>query len=159
MAAESDNVTTEADLQHRLLQHTLASWRYLLLFATPPLLWAMFIAPPGVMRAVIVLLCGIPPLLWAMFIAPPGVMRAVIVLLCGIVFFGCWRIWLDARYFTLITQENNEHVGEALAFIWRRARLRELTFIERQQGALKQLRRTLMAVAATWVMWLVALVV
>ena len=134
MAAESDNVTTEADLQHRLLQHTLASWRYLLLFATPPLLWAMFIAPLGVMRA-------------------------VIVLLCGIVFFGCWRIWLDARYFTLITQENNEHVGEALAFIWRRARLRELTFIERQQGALKQLRRTLMAVAATWVMWLVALVV
>lgn len=134
MAAESDNVTTEADLQHRLLQHTLASWRYLLLFATPPLLWAMFIAPPGVMRA-------------------------VIVLLCGIVFLGCWRIWLDARYFTLITQENNEHVGEALAFIWRRARLRELTFIERQQGALKQLRRTLMAVAATWVMWLLALVV
>lgn len=134
MAAESDNVTTEADLQHRLLQHTLASWRYLLLFATPPLLWAMFIAPPGVMRA-------------------------VIVLLCGIVFFGCWRIWLDARYFTLITQENNEHVGEALAFIWRRARLRELTFIERQQGALKQLRRTLMAGAATWAMWLLALVV
>lgn len=134
MAAESDNVTNKADLQHRLLQHTLASWRYLLLFATPPLLWAMFIAPQGVMRA-------------------------VIVLLCEIVFFGCWRVWLDARYFTLITQENNEHVGEALAFIWRRARLRELTFIERQQGALKQLRRTLMAVAATWAMWLVALVV
>ncbi|MBA7846942.1 hypothetical protein HV213_15625 [Klebsiella sp. RHBSTW-00484] len=132
MATESDNVTIEADLQYRLLQHTLASWRYLLLFATPPLLWAMFIAPPGVMRA-------------------------VIVLLCGIVFFGCWRIWLDARYFTLITQENNDQAGEALAFIWRRARLRELTFIERQQGALKQLRRTLMAVAATWMMWILAL--
>jgi len=134
MATESDNVTIEADLQHRLLQHTLASWRYLLLFT-------------------------IPPLLWAIFIAPPGVMRAVIVLLCGIVFFGCWRIWLDARYFTLITQENNDQAGEALAFIWRRARLRELTFIERQHGALKQLRRTLMVVAATWAMWLPALVV
>lgn len=134
MAAESDDVTNEADLQHRLLQHTLASWRYLLLFATPPLLWAMFIAPSGVMRA-------------------------VIVLLCGIVFFGCWRIWLDARYFTLITQENNDHAGEAMAFIWQRAGLRELTFTGRQQGALKQLHRTLMAVAATWAMWLMALVV
>lgn len=134
MAAESDGVTNSQVLRRDLLQHTLASWRYFLLFA-------------------------IPPLLWAMFIAPPGVMRAVIVLLCGIVFFGCWRIWLDARYFTFITQENNDHAGEAMAFIWRRTRLRELTFIERQQGALKQLSLTLVAVAATWVMWLLALVV
>lgn len=133
MATESDSVTNSQVLRRDLLQHTLASWRYFLLFA-------------------------IPPLLWAMFAEPPGVMRAVIVLLCGIVFFGCWRIWLDARYFTLITQENNEHVGEALAFIWRRARLCELTLTERQQGALKQLRYTLVAVAATWVMWLLALV-
>lgn len=133
MATESDGVTNSQVLRRDLLQHTLASWRYFLLFA-------------------------IPPLLWAMFAEPPGVMRAVIVLLCGIVFFGCWRIWLDARYFMLITQENNDRAGEALFFIWRRARLRELTLTERQQGALKQLRYTLVAVAATWVMWLLALV-
>ncbi|VUS54713.1 hypothetical protein [Klebsiella spallanzanii] len=133
MAAESDGVTNSQVLRRDLLQHTLASWRYFLLFA-------------------------IPPLLWAMFIAPPGVMRGVIVLLCGSVFFGCWRIWLDARYFTLITQENNDQAGEALFFIWRRARLRELTLTERQQGALKQLRLTLVAVAATWVMLILALV-
>lgn len=132
MAAESDNVTNGHDLRCDLLQNTLASWRYYVLFAFAPLLWAMFVAPSGVMRA-------------------------VITLLCGIVFLGWWRVWLDARYFTLITQENNDQAGEMLVFIWQREKLGHLTFVERQMGALKQFRRMLITTFATWLVWVLAL--
>ncbi|MBJ9293811.1 hypothetical protein GHT40_05805 [Citrobacter werkmanii] len=133
MATESDDVTESEDLQSGLLRHTLASWRFILLFS-------------------------LPPLAWVLFVAPPGILRAVIALLCAIVWFGCWRLWLDERYFSLITAQNNSLAGEALCFIWRRERLTTLTLADRQSGALKQCRHTLCLVAALWAFWLVQLV-
>ncbi|EBX7706062.1 hypothetical protein E1395_08670 [Salmonella enterica subsp. enterica serovar Moero] len=91
------------------------------------------------------------------FISPPGALRVVIALLCGTACFGCWRIWLDKRYFVLITQENNQQAGEGLFIIWRRERVRTLTLSERQQGALKQFRRTLVTIVVLWGIWLFAL--
>lgn len=132
MATESDNVTAGEDIQSDLLRHTLASWRFILLFS-------------------------LPPLAWVLFAAPPGILRAVIALLCAIVWFGCWRLWLDERYFSLITAQNNSQAGEALSFIWRRERLKTLTLADRQSGALKQCRYTLCLVAALWTLWLVLL--
>lgn len=133
MATESDDVTESEDLQSGLLRHTLASWRFILLFS-------------------------LPPLAWVLFVAPPGILRAVIALLCAIVWFGCWRLWLDERYFSLITAQNNTQAGEALYFIWQRERLKTLTLADRQSGALKQYRHTLCMVAVQWPFWLVQLV-
>ncbi|HCL5251080.1 TPA: hypothetical protein N2G30_004686 [Salmonella enterica] len=93
------------------------------------------------------------------FISPPGALRVVTALLSGMVCFGSWRIWLDMRYFALITQENNDQAGEGLFIIWRRERLRMLTLSERQKGALNQLRRTLIMIAAMWGIWLFALAI
>lgn len=134
MATKSDAVTTENTLQHELLSHTLASWRFFLLFT-------------------------LPPAAWVIFISPPGVLRVGIALLCGMVCFGSWRIWLDRRYFALITQENNPQAGDALFVIWRRERVRTLMLSERQQGALKQFRCTLVTIAALWGIWLFALAI
>ncbi len=132
MAIKSDSVTNGDILQRELLSQTLASWRFFLLFTLLP----------GV---------------WVIFISPPGALRVVIALLCGTACFGCWRIWLDKRYFVLITQENNQQAGEGLFIIWRRERVRTLTLSERQQGALKQFRRTLVTIVALWGIWLFAL--
>lgn len=134
MATKSDNVTTGSILQRELLLRTLASWRFFLLST-------------------------LPPVVWVIFISPPGALRVVTALLSGMVCFGSWRIWLDMRYFALITQENNDQAGEGLFIIWRRERLRMLTLSERQKGALNQLRRTLIMIAAMWGIWLFALAI
>lgn len=133
MATESDSVTNNEALQRDLLRHTLASWRFILLFS-------------------------IPPMVWVIFVAQSGVLRAVIALLCACVWFGCWRLWLDDRYFSLLAEQNNAQAGEALYVIWRRDRLKTLTLTERQAGALTQFRRTLYWVAALWAAWLMMLV-
>ncbi|EIQ75805.1 MULTISPECIES: hypothetical protein [Citrobacter] len=133
MATESDGVTNNEALQHGLLRHTLASWRFILLFS-------------------------LPPMAWVLFVAPSGVLRAVIALLCAVVWFGCWRLWLDERYFSLINTQNNEQAGSALCFIWRRERLKTLTLVERQSGALQQCRKTLFLVVVLWAVWLALLV-
>lgn len=87
-----------------------------------------------------------------------GGLRAVIALLCAIVWFGCWRLWLDARYFSLLNVQNNVQAGEALFAIWQRDKLKTLSLTERQAGALAQFRRTLYWVAALWAAWLMMLV-
>ncbi|MCU6173130.1 hypothetical protein [Citrobacter cronae] len=133
MAMESDNVMNGEVLQYALLRHTLASWRFMLLFS-------------------------LPPMAWVLFVSPSGILRAVIALLCAVVWVGCWRLWLDERYFSLVTAENNTQAGEALCFIWRRERLKTLTLVDRQTGALKQVRHTLCMVAVQWAFWLVQLV-
>lgn len=133
MAAESDGVTNNEALQRDLLRHTLASWRFILLFS-------------------------VPPMVWVVFVAQSGVFRAVIALLCASVWFGCWRLWLDVRYFSLLAEQNNTQAGEALYAIWRRDRLKTLTLTERQAGALTQFRRTLYWVAALWAAWLMMLI-
>ncbi|MEB2755704.1 hypothetical protein [Citrobacter freundii] len=120
-------------LRHGLLRHTLASWRFILLFS-------------------------LAPMVWVLFAAPPGILRAIIALLCAIVWFGCWRLWLDERYFSLITAHNNVQAGDALCFIWRRERLKTLTLADRQSGALQQCRYTLRLVIVLWAVWLVLLV-
>ncbi len=134
MATKSDNVTTGNILQRELLLRTLASWRFFLLST-------------------------LPPVVWVIFISPPGALRVVTASLSGMVCFGSWRIWLDMRYFALITQENNDQAGEGLFIIWRCERLRMLTLSERQKGALNQLRRTLIMIAAMWGIWLFALAI
>ncbi|CAM7855859.1 hypothetical protein H4O05_11455 [Citrobacter freundii] len=133
MATESDNVTEDEMLRHGLLRHTLASWRFILLFS-------------------------LAPMVWVLFAAQPGILRAIIALLCAIVWFGCWRLWLDERYFSLITAHNNVQAGDALCFIWRRERLKTLTLAARQSGALQQCRYTLRLVIVLWAVWLVLLV-
>lgn len=132
MAPISDSVTNETTLSARLLIRTLNSWRFMFLFT-------------------------LPPLLWCVFMAPPGLLRMVIALTGGIVWFSCWRLWLDVGYFSLITADNNAQAGNVLAVIWQRDRLRTLTFRERQQGALKQCRFALLWVALLWGVWLVLL--
>jgi len=132
MEPVSDNVTYEGALRSDLLIHTLNSWRFFLLFT-------------------------LPPLAWCLFVASPGILRVMIALLSGIVWFSCWRLWLDAGYFSLIVADNNAQAGKALAFIWQRDRLHDLAFTERQQGALKQCRRTLYWLAFLWGSWLVLL--
>lgn len=133
MATESDDVTCESALHSGLLRHTLASWRFILFFP-------------------------LPPMIWVLFVAPPGVLRAITALLCVVVWFGCWRLWLDERYFSLINAQNNGQAGDALCFIWRRERLKSLTFAERQSGALQQCRHTLCLVVVLWTVWLALLV-
>ena len=132
MATEHDDVNDGALLQRDLLLSTLASWRYFMLLTSPPLLWVMFIAQPGLIRV-------------------------IVALLCAICLVGCWRMWLDARYFRLITPANNALAGEVLREIWRRETLCGLGLITRQQGALKQLRRTMFANGVLWGLWLLAL--
>lgn len=132
MENKCDSVTSGDELSSRLLQHTLSSWRFLLLFI-------------------------LPPLMWVVFVGQAGIVRAVIALLCGLAFFGCWRVWLDAHYLAVIDQENNEQAGTALFFIWRRERLQSLTLNERRQGALKQFRIALGLIALLWAVWLIAL--
>ena len=132
MENKCDSVTCDDDVSSHLLQHTLASWRFLLLFI-------------------------LAPLMWVVFVGQAGVFRAVIALLCGLACFGCWRVWLDAHYLAVINQENNEQAGVALFFIWRRERLQRLTLDERRQGALKQFRKALGLIALLWAVWLIAL--
>ncbi|AHG20278.1 membrane protein [Chania multitudinisentens RB-25] len=132
MADKNDTITSRMALQSLLVQQTLKSWRFFLLFSVPPMVWVIFVAPP---------------------VLP----RVFITLLCGIVWFGCWRLWLDAHYFKFMSDENNELAGEVLFVIWRRERLQKLTFVERQSGALKQYRRTMWLTGALWAAWLMAL--
>ncbi|HDT6507191.1 TPA: hypothetical protein QFV83_000466 [Klebsiella aerogenes] len=133
MAVDNKNGLVMQSLQQQLLRRTLASARYLVFFA-------------------------VPPVLWAVFVAPPGALRAVITLLSGLVGYNCWRLDLDARYFVLVRQDNNVLAGKALFFIWRRERLRRLSFTERQHGALKQFHYALAIVAILWAIWLLALI-
>ncbi|MBL4277298.1 hypothetical protein H8F10_05080 [Vibrio fluvialis] len=132
MENEMGSITDGEHLQMSLVLRTLSSWRFLLLFTFPPMMWVLFVASPGAFRV-------------------------AVALLCGIVWFGCWRLWLDGRYFALISLENNTQAGAALNFIWRRERLTRLSLVERQQGAIKQLRRTLIVAAIMLGVWLVAI--
>ncbi len=47
MATESDSVTNNEALHRDLLRHTLASWRFILLFSVPPMVWAIVVAQSG----------------------------------------------------------------------------------------------------------------
>lgn len=132
MANEHDGVSKESTLQAALLERTLASWRFLLLMVAPPLLWTIFAASPGVLRAVIALAGGVSG-------------------------YGCWRLWLDVGYFARFNEAENQQAGEALALIWQRDKLARLSFAERQQGAVRQLRHTILITALLWVFWLLAL--
>ncbi|KFK97689.1 MULTISPECIES: hypothetical protein [unclassified Serratia (in: enterobacteria)] len=129
MANANDEVT---DVQAALLERTLASWRFLLLMAAPPLLWVMFAASPSVLRVVIALLSGVSG-------------------------YGCWRLWLDAGYLARFNAAQNQQAGAALALIWQRERLTQLSLAERQQGALQQLRRTILVTLLLWGCWLLGL--
>jgi hypothetical protein len=132
MANEHDEVTKESALQAALLERTLESWRFLLLMAAPPLLWTIFAASPGALRVMIALLS-----------AASG--------------YGCWRLWLDVGYLARFSEAQNQRAGEALAFIWQREKLTRLSFTERQQGAVRQLRYTIIITALLWALWLLAL--
>jgi len=132
MEDKNDNVTSRTALQSLLVQQTLKSWRFFLLFS-------------------------VPPMMWVIFVAPSALPRVFIALMCSIVWFGCWRLWLDAHYFRLINEENNELAGDVLFVIWRRERLQRLTYVERQLGALRQYRCTIWFTGSLWGAWLMAL--
>jgi hypothetical protein len=132
MEGKNDNVTSRTALQSLFVQQTLKSWRFFLLFS-------------------------VPPMIWVIFAAPPAFSRIFITLMCGIVWFGCWRLWLDTHYFRLTNEENNELVGNVLFVLWGRERLQRLTYDQRQLGALIQFRRTFRLTGALWIVWLIAL--
>lgn len=131
MEGKNHDIKYRSALQASLIQQTLASWRFFLLFSCPPLLWALVIVQLN--------LAGI-----------------FILLLCGMVWFGCWRLWLDERYFRLINEENNDLAGEALHTIWRRKKLEHREFAQRQQGALTLFRKTMWLTGIMWLSWLIA---
>jgi hypothetical protein len=64
---------------------------------------------------------------------------------------------LKNSFVSLINEENNAQAGEALFVLWRRKRLQTLSLAERQQGALKQCRRTMWFIVMLWAAWLLAL--
>ncbi len=47
---------------------------------------------------------------------------------------------------------------EALFFIWQRKKLQSLTFAQRQAGALKQYKLTMLLTGILWLIWVVVLV-
>ncbi|AOR58617.1 hypothetical protein [Pectobacterium parmentieri] len=129
MEDKNQDIKCRPALQAYLIQQTLASWRFFLLFSAPPFMWGLFIAQMSL----------------------PGIF---IVFLCGIVWFGCWRLWLDERYFRFISEENNEIAGEVLHFIWCREKLQQRTFADRQRGTLNLFRHTMRLTGMLWVVWL-----
>lgn len=132
MENKNGNVTSTASLQSLFVQQTLKSWRFLLFFS-------------------------IPPVMWVIITDPTAFARVFITLMSGIIWFSCWRLWLDAHYLRLINDENNKIVGNVLFVIWGRKRLQELTYDQRQLGALIQFRRTLWLTGALWIVWLIVL--
>lgn len=72
-------------------------------------------------------------MVWAIVVAPSGATcgyRAV-VRHCLVY---CWRLWLDARYFSLLNVQNNVQAGETLYAIWQRDKLKTLSLTERRAG-------------------------
>ncbi|POT55221.1 hypothetical protein C3432_23315 [Citrobacter amalonaticus] len=132
MENESDGVTKTSVIQSHLLMQTLKSWRFFLLFT-------------------------LPPLAWVLIAAQPGIVRMAMAMIGGVIWLSCWRLWLDVQYFSVINEENNARAGAALCSIWQREKLQALTFTQRQQGALKQFRRTLYWIVLLWLSWLILL--
>lgn len=130
METNNHPITDKDDLQTALIQKTLASWRFFLFFSMPPLIWALFTLSLGFSHL-------------------------IILLFCALVWISCWRLWLDEGYFRFINKENNELAGEILYTIWNREKLQQLTFIERQQGALKLCQRTMLLIVLLWIIWLI----
>lgn len=133
MATQNDDINYRDALESSLVRQTLASWRFLLFFSLPPLVW---------------MLVALPHRLAAIFI----------IILCAQVWLSCWRLWLDEHYFRFITPQNNTLAGEILHVIWQREKLQRLTLADRQQGALRLLRRTLWSVAILWGGWIISVV-
>lgn len=133
MANEHQEITATEQLATVLLERTLQSWRFLLLMA-------------------------VPPLLWVIFAASPSLVRAGVALVSSVCVYGCWRLWLDVGYLTQFNEAENQQAGEMLALIWQRQQLTQLTFAQRQYGALCQFKRTLLITALLWILWLIALI-
>ncbi|MEB4673315.1 hypothetical protein MXL54_00825 [Enterobacteriaceae bacterium G50] len=137
MENRDNQLNSEALLQRQLVQYTLESSRFFMFFSIPPVLWILLSRP-----------CF-----------SPGGLIGLMAFICGLIWYGCWRLWLDSRYFRAIDEENNPIAGEALFFIWRRKKLKALTFSQRQSGALKQYKLTMWLTSILWVIWVVVLVV
>lgn len=120
---------TPPSLRDRLIIVSLASWRFILLLLTPPLVTALWLIPAGVPKAAMLGLSG-----W--------------------VGFNCWRLWLDGAYFFALQQTNadDSRMGEDLAFIWHRKGLCLLNHTQRQQGAISILHRTLLLLGILWLL-------
>lgn len=122
-----------ADASLSLLIATLRSWRPLWLATLPPLVVALLIPCPSVASGLFVLV--------------------------GVGWYGCWRLWLDLQYFSVMREGalGSDAFGVELAEMWRRPRLRSLSLAERQQGALCWLKRVLVLVVVLWVVAAAAL--
>ncbi|KAA1050708.1 hypothetical protein [Pseudocitrobacter sp. 73] len=132
-----ENQLNSAALLHRqLVQDTLESSRFFMFFSIPPMMWILLSRP-----------C-----------LTPGVFTGLMTFVCGLIWYGCWRLWLDTRYLRAIDEKNNHLAGEALFFIWQRKKLQSLTFAQRQAGALKQYKLTMLLTGILWLIWVVVLV-
>lgn len=108
-----------------ILHATLGSWR---------LLWG----------------ATLPPLCVALLLPTSWVM-AGLFLFVGVVWYYCWRLWLDQQYVRLLLEGMaHDTFGSGLTSVWRRERLRSLSMAQRQQGALRYLKRTLLMTASLW---------
>ncbi|BBG31063.1 hypothetical protein [Zymobacter palmae] len=103
-------------------------------------------------------LATLPPLGVALLISCPSVASGLFVLV-GVGWYGCWRLWLDQQYFSVMREGTleGEAFGAELAEMWQRPRLRSLSLAERRQGALCWLKRTLVLVGVLWVVAAAAL--
>lgn len=108
-----------------ILHATLGSWRLLWCATLPPLCVAL-----------------LSPTSWVM---------AGLFLFVGVVWYYCWRLWLDQQYVRLLLEGMAyDTFGSGLASVWRQERLRSLSMAQRQQGALRYLKHTLLMTASLW---------
>lgn len=134
MADTNKQPTDNHNLSKLLIRHTLASWRFILIMA-------------------------LIPLIWASFCQQQNIIRALIVAMAGILIYQSWRLWLDENYFAEISEHNNQQAGIILTFIWQKNRLQYLSLQQRYQGAIRQLKISLICCAVLWIIWLIALII
>lgn len=99
---------------------------------------------------------ALPPLILSVYCK--GTASGVLIWLwVGCLWYHCWRLWLDQHYFMALLDgidslegASNDALGSALADLWQRPRLQHLSLIERQRGALRWFKRTLILAAGLW---------
>ncbi|EPY5345325.1 hypothetical protein ACXDSS_004501 [Klebsiella quasipneumoniae] len=117
---------------YRVISSQLASWRYFLLMALPPL----FIAA----------LC---PVSWVRFSV------GLALMLLG---YYCWRMFLDEKLFALLSEGVNiSDVDRGVALLWKKEGSEKREWQSRIQGTGKLVQRAGILLLIVWVMALSAM--
>lgn len=117
---------------HRVISSQLASWRFFLLMALPPL----FIAA----------LC---PVSWVRFSV------GVALVLLG---YYCWRMFLDEKLFALLSEGVDiSDVDRGVALLWKKEVSEKREWESRIQGTGRLVRRAGILLLIVWVMSLIVM--